>query len=216
MDKILELPCGLMRYYAVGFTASFDIVDISLIFKRALIMLTLTIRQANLEEIPTLKALIEHSARGLSLEHYTSTQVESALTWVFGVDTQLIEDGTYYVVLDGDTIAACGGWSRRQKGYGGDQLSEGPAPLLDPAVDAAKIRAFFVHPDYARRGIGRKLLANCEQAARAEGFSTVEMVATLPGKTLYAACGYISQEPFTVPFPNGDSLPCIMMTKLLD
>lgn len=179
-------------------------------------MLTLTIRQANANEIPSLKALIELSARGLSLAHYTATQVESALTWVFGVDTQLIEDGTYYVVMDGDTIAACGGWSRHHKSYGGEQVGRGLEALLDPEVDAAKIRAFFVHPDYARRGIGRKLLANCEQAARAEGFKSAEMVATLPGQTLYSVCGYTSQEPITIPFPNGECLPCIKMTKLLD
>src|SRR5579859_5255741 len=148
------------------------------------------IRLASFEDIPELQQLIALSVRGLSGGYYTTGQIESAIRYVFGIDSQLIIDGTYYIFEKEHAIVGCGGWSKRNTLYGGDQHKKVEDPLLDPAIDAARIRAFFVHPGYARQGIGRRIIQSCEEAARNNGFSRFELGATLPGVPLYTAMGY--------------------------
>lgn len=172
-------------------------------------------RAARLDEVAGLNALIDQSVRQLSAGYYSPAQVDSALRYVFGVDTQLVRDGTYYVAeLDGQVVG-CGGWSRRATLYGGDQRKASADPLLDPSRDAARIRAFFVHPAWARRGVGRALLAVCEAAARQAGFRHLELAATLPGEPLYAALGYAAGERLAAPLPDGQTLPIVHMHKQL-
>ena len=176
----------------------------------------ISLRTAREDDVPALEQLISRSVRQLSAGYYTDAQIESALRYVFGVDTQLIADGTYFVVEVDGHIAACGGWSKRQTLYGGDQLKSGEDPLLDPATEPARIRAFFVDPDFARRGIGRQLLTACEQAAQAAGFRRLEMGATLPGEPLYAAAGYQAIEPIDLRMPDGVILPIVRMGKTVN
>jgi GNAT superfamily N-acetyltransferase len=171
------------------------------------------IRLAEQKDIPTLRGLIALSVRGLQGSHYTPAQMEGALASVFGVDSQLIEDGTYFVVEDGGRLAACGGWSKRRTLYGGDQAVNREDSLLNPANDAARIRAFFVHPDFARRGIGTQLLKACEDAACAHGFRRFELASTLPGVALYTARGYEAGERFDIALSNGELLGILRMTK---
>jgi len=173
------------------------------------------IRAATEADRPALTALIARSARALSAGDYTSSQIEGALQGAFGVDSQLVVDGTYFVVESGGTIAACGGWSYRRTLFGGDAHTERDAAALDPAVDAAKIRAFFVDPPFARHCIGRLLLAQCETEARRRGFTRAELMATLPGRRLYAACGYAAGEPVTHTLPNGVAIVFVPMAKIL-
>lgn len=179
------------------------------------------IRHAVTEDIPILRDLIDASVRGLQTREYTPSQIESALATVYGVDTQLIADGTYLVAEaepGGDAAAlvvGCGGWSKRKTLYGGDQWTGREAALLDPRHDAAKIRAFFIHPSWARRGIGSMILEACESAAVAAGFTRFEMGATLTGVPLYQARGYIALENLEVPLTNGESLPIVRMEKLI-
>ena len=170
-------------------------------------------RLATFEDIPALQNLIGLSVRGLSRDYYTETQIESAIKYVFGVDSQLVTDGTYYVLEKDDLIVACGGWSKRNTLYGGDQHKAIADPLLDPAKDAARIRAFFVHPDYARQGIGRKMINLCEDAAKANGFSSFELGATLPGVPLYEAMGYTAIERVDAAMPDGETLGIVKMRK---
>lgn len=174
-----------------------------------------TIRPAHLEERPALEQLIAESARGLSQADYTPAQIESAIAHVFGVDTELIHDGTYLVVEHAGQPIACGGWSRRKTLFGGDRFAGREAGLLDPAHDAAKIRAFFVHPAWARRGVGRALLEACEQAARAEGFRALELMATLPGVKLYRTLGFVGEQVVEYPTPDGVAIPFVPMRKEL-
>ena len=175
--------------------------------------MALKIRPATQADTPELERLIAVSVRVLSLDYYTSEQIESALVNIFGVDTQLIQDGTYYVAEIDGRIAGCGGWSKRQTLYGGDQTKEGLDPLLNPANESARIRAFFVHPSYSRRGIGTSLIEACEQAARSADFKTIELAATLPGEPLYKALGYQAIERFDIPLPDGLGLPVVRMRK---
>jgi GNAT superfamily N-acetyltransferase len=147
-------------------------------------------RHATLDDQSSLQSLIARSAHELSTRDYTREQIEGALRGAFGVDTQLITDGTYFVAEANGQIVGCGGWSKRRTLFGGDAGTERDHSMLDPNRDAAKIRAFFVDPDHARRGIGRSLLDRCETDARANGFSRFELMATLPGVRLYAALGY--------------------------
>jgi GNAT superfamily N-acetyltransferase len=175
-----------------------------------------SIRKAVDGDVPTLRVLIDASVRGLQSADYSPTQIESALATVYGVDSQLIADGTYFVVQSAEAeIVACGGWSKRKTLYGGDRWTGREDTLLDPEKDAAKIRAFFVHPAWVRRGIGTMLLDACEQAAVSEGFHRFEMGATLSGVPLYAARGYTSLENLAVPLGNGESLPIVRMEKRL-
>ena len=175
-----------------------------------------TIRPAELSEIPLLNALIRSSATALSRGHYTPTQVEALLDHVFGVDSQLLHDRSYFIVERHDRPMACGGWSARRTLFGGDQAKEGPDPLLDPATEPARIRAFFVHPDVARHGYGRLLLHHCEAAARAAGFSRAELMSTLPGEAFYRAMGYEVLEEVNHPLPGGVAVMFARMGRRLD
>jgi len=171
------------------------------------------IRQAVAADIPVLRELIAASVRGLQAQDYTAVQLESALNTVYGVDSQLIADGTYFAAEAEHAIVGCGGWSKRKTLYGGDQWSGREDLLLDPCKDAAKIRAFFIHPDWARRGIGSLILEACENAARASGFTRFEMGSTLTGVAFYRAKGYVELEPLAVPLADGESLPIVHMAK---
>lgn len=171
------------------------------------------IRQATVDDIPALERLIRESVRGLSTDYYSSDQIESALIHIFGIDTQLISDGTYYVAEAADQLVGCGGWSKRKTLFGGDQAKEKIDSLLDPETEAARIRAFFVHPDWARRGIGRQIIDVCEEAAGEARFKEIEMAATLPGEPLYKACGYDVAERFEIDLPEGLNLPLARMRK---
>jgi GNAT superfamily N-acetyltransferase len=170
-------------------------------------------RLAKLEDIPSLNHLIALSVRGLSTSYYTLKQIESSIKFVFGVDTQLVKDGTYFIAQIDEVIVGCGGWSKRNTLYGGDQHKEIADPLLNPAIDAARIRAFFVHPDYARRGVGKHIINVCELAARANGFTKFELGATLPGVPLYLAMGYYSVQTILQPLPDGEVLEIVKMRK---
>jgi GNAT superfamily N-acetyltransferase len=175
----------------------------------------LTLRHATLEDIPALDSLIARSARELSRSDYRPGQVEGALRGAFGVDTQLLRDRTYFVVEEDGKLIACGGWSYRATLFGGDARGGRDATELDPARQAAKIRAFFVDPSHARRGIGSWLLEHCEREARARGFSDVELMATLPGVKLYAARGYVGTERVHFEVGSGESIEFIPMRKRL-
>lgn len=173
------------------------------------------IRKARLDDREAIELLIAESARGLSREDYSEQQIESAIRTVFGVDTDLIEDGTYFVAdLDG-TLVGCGGWSKRRTLFGGDRFASRDSGELDPAVDAAKIRAFFVHPEYARRGIGRAILSLCESEAEANGFRSIELMATLPGLKLYRAFGYEGSERVRYELGEGASIEFVPMRREL-
>lgn len=173
------------------------------------------IRLAVPADVPTLRTLIELSVRELQARDYTQAQREGALNDVFGVDSRLIADGTYFVAessLDMQ-IAGCGGWSKRKTLFGGDQWTARRDDFLDPARDAAKIRALFVHPAWARRGIGDMILRACEDAAMAAGFMRFEMGATLTGAKLFGARGYVAVENIEIPLKNGVALPVVRMEK---
>jgi len=172
-----------------------------------------TIRQAALEDIPVLEVLIRESVRTLQAGYYTSAQMEGALGTVFGVDTQLIRDGTYFVAEVESAIVGCGGWSRRKTLFGSDHVAQKDDTWLDPSRDAARIRAFFIRPGWERRGIGSRILEACESAAVAHGFSRFELAATLPGEPMYQARGFSATERFDVPLPNGLGLPVVRMVK---
>ena len=188
--------------------------------------MSLLLRKASPEDVPQLRELIEASVRGLQANDYTPAQIEAALDSVYGVDTQLIADGTYFAVQAAapsplvtnhssliTVPVACGGWSKRKTLYGGDQYARREDGLLDPARDAAKIRAFFVHPQWARRGIATLLLEACENAARVAGFTRLEMGATLSGVAFYRVKGYAALENLQVPLGNGEMLPIVRMAK---
>ncbi|MEP7380178.1 MAG: GNAT family N-acetyltransferase [Gemmatimonadota bacterium] len=172
------------------------------------------IRPATPDDVPVLNALITRSARELSRGFYEEQEIASAIHYVFGVDTTLVADGTYLVVADGDTLLGCGGWSRRRALYGGDQRPVGSVDeFLDPALDAARIRAFFVAPESARRGVGRLLLEACTAAAQAAGFTCLELMATLPGVPFYRSQGFVDVEPVTDALPDGVPLRFIRMRR---
>jgi GNAT superfamily N-acetyltransferase len=186
------------------------------------------LRLAVPEDIPVLRKLIEASVRGLQAQDYTPAQIEGALKTVFGVDSQLIADGTYIVAearittaeraehvgqASESMIVGCGGWSKRKTLYGSDHWTGREDALLDPLREAAKIRAFFIHPDWARRGVGSMILQACEEAARSAGFSRFEMGATLTGAKLFGRKGYVAVKPISVLLTNGETLPVIHMEK---
>src|SRR5580692_9730253 len=177
--------------------------------------MSLTLRQAVPADIPVLRVLIDASVRGLQAVDYTPAQIEGALQSVYGVDSQLIADGTYFVVEAESVIVGCGGWSKHKTLFGGDHWAGREDSLLDPHRDAAKIRAFFVHPDWVRRGIGSMILDACEKAAAAAGFTRFEMGATLTGVALYRAKGYVALQNLEVPLKNGESLAVVRMEKRL-
>ena len=216
--------------------------------------MSVQIRLATPDDVPVLRALIEASVRELQAGDYTAAQIDGALRTVFGVDSQLIADGTYFVAEAGGggdeadaglkgvrnsqveaggvgadrepgltrtqtrvsvlpRIAGCGGWSKRKTLYGGDRWTQREDSLLDPKHDAAKIRAFFVHPAWARRGVGTLILEACEASARAAGFSRFEMGATLTGAKLFGVKGYVAVRRIEVALDNREVLPVIHMEK---
>ena len=191
--------------------------------------MSIRIRPATYEEVTALRELIAASVRQLQAHDYTEEQREAALRTVFGVDSQLIADGTYLVAdassiasgagdnagnkSDKPAIAGCGGWSKRKTLFGGDQWSAREDSLLDPTRDAAKIRAFFIHPAWARQGIGTLILDACENAARAAGFTRFEMGATLTGVKLFSVKGYAPVKRMDVPLDDGEVLPIVQMEK---
>lgn len=151
-----------------------------------------TLRAAEADEIARLDAMIRDSARALGEGFYSAAETEAAITHVFGVDSELVADGTYLVVESDGAIAGCGGWSKRRTLFGGDNFAGRESGFLDPATEPAKIRAFFVAPGFARRGVARLLLDACAQRAASAGFSRLELMATLPGVPFYAACGFVA------------------------
>jgi len=173
------------------------------------------LRKATLADIPALNALIARSARGLSTAEYRPAQIEGALRGAFGVDTQLLADETYYVVEENGQIVGCGGWSFRSTLFGSDARPGRDSSTLDPATEAARIRAFFVDPGSARRGIGSLLLEHCERQARARGYTCVELMATLPGVKLYAARGYVGGPMVRFDVGSGEAIEFIPMRKNL-
>jgi GNAT superfamily N-acetyltransferase len=176
------------------------------------------LRLATEADVPALHLLIEASVRGLQTSDYTPAQMEGALGTVLGLDTQLITDQTYLVAESAadNRIAACGGWSKRKTLFGADRGPGREPELLDPATDAAKVRAIFVHPDFARCGLGSLILETVEDAARAAGFHHFEMGSTLTGVPLYTLKGYVEIERVDVPLWNGEALPIVKMVKRSD
>jgi GNAT superfamily N-acetyltransferase len=173
------------------------------------------LRLARIDDVARLETLIEASVRTLQAQDYTSAQIERSLHLVFGVDRQLVLDGGYFVLADGDESVACGGWSFRRTLFGADAIHSRDDAELDPGVDAAKIRAFFVAPHWARRGLGGRLLAACEAAAYARGFRDLELGATLTGVPLYARYGFREVERISVPLAEGLDLAIVRMAKRL-
>lgn len=165
--------------------------------------------------MPALAGLIADSARELCRADYTEAQIEAALRGAFGVDSELIRDGTYFVAEANGALVACGGWSRRATLFGGDAQAGRRSELLDPARDAARIRAFFVRPEFARRGLGRALLERCEAEARSHGFRTAELMATLTGRRLYAVFGYVGEARRSFELPGGVAIDFVPMRKPL-
>ena len=162
-----------------------------------------------------LEQLIAESARALASGDYTSAQIEASIGTSWAVDHQLIEDGTYFVVETDREIVGCGGWSRRRTLFGGDRQIGRDSALLDPRLDAARIRAFFVHPEWARRGIGRSLLVHSEDEARRHGFRAAELMATLPGERLYRALGYVVTARVQHPLTEALTIELVSMRKEL-
>jgi GNAT superfamily N-acetyltransferase len=187
--------------------------------------MTIRVRLAEAPDIPVLRELIAASVRGLQSRDYSPAQLESALRTVYGVDTQLISDGTYLAAEEIEPLmefpraallVGCGGWSKRKTLYGGDQVAAREDSLLDPDTDAARIRAFFVHPAWARRGIGGMILEACETAAAAAGFRRLEMGATLTGIPFYRSKGYVEAEAVEVPLEDGLTLPIVRMERRME
>ena len=174
------------------------------------------IRPATLVDRSAIASLIERSARGLSQHDYSSEQIEGAIAEVFGVDSDLIHDQTYFVAEATGVLIGCGGWSKRRNLFGGDRYPIRETGELDPKREPAKIRAFFVHPDWARRGVGRAILSVCERKAQESGFQSVELMSTLPGIALYRACGYEGHEVVLLEMKGGVKLPLVPMTKVFE
>jgi GNAT superfamily N-acetyltransferase len=173
-----------------------------------------THRLARRDDVARLKPLMDASIGELLKPFLTPAQVRASFA-IMGLDTQLIGDGTYFVVEEDGQVAGCGGWSRRATLFGGDHSAGRDAALLDPAKDAARVRAMYTHPDFTRRGVGRLVLELCERAAAREGFARVELAATMAGVPLYRACGYVDIEPFESDTPEGVRVPLIRMGKPL-
>ncbi|HEX6717965.1 MAG TPA: GNAT family N-acetyltransferase [Pyrinomonadaceae bacterium] len=173
------------------------------------------IRKATMDEREAIQQLIAESARRLSREYYNDAQIEAAIAMVFGVDTNLIEDGTYFVAASEGELVGCGGWSKRKNLFGGDQYESRDAGYLDPQSEPARIRAFFIHPDHARKGIARAILSRCEDEARAQGFRALELMATLPGIEFYKSCGFSETGNFDLELTKGVKLELVPMRKEL-
>jgi GNAT superfamily N-acetyltransferase len=176
------------------------------------------LRPATIADIPAILSLVEQSVRGLQQNDYSPTQIDASIGSAFGIDRQLLDDQTYFVATPVDEpsqLVASGGWSYRRTLCGSDQLTNRDNGQLNPTTDFAKIRAIFVHPAWARRGLGSMMLAHCEEAARAAGFSRFEMGSTLTGVPLYSLRGYTERERMGVPLPNGEMLEVVVMDKTL-
>jgi GNAT superfamily N-acetyltransferase len=174
--------------------------------------MTFSHRLATLDDVPVLKPLMNAAIAELLKPVLSPEQVQASFS-VMGLDTQLIKDGTYFVIAEDGRIAGCGGWSRRATLFGGDHSAGREARMLDPKTEAARVRAMYTHPDFTRRGIGRMILALCEEAARREGFGEVELAATMAGLPLYRACGYRDIEAFEADTPSGVKVPLVRMGK---
>jgi GNAT superfamily N-acetyltransferase len=173
--------------------------------------MTLHIRLATLDEMPALAAVMDAAIAELQRGFLTTRQIESSRA-IMGIDTQLIADGTYFVVEEDGAVAGCGGWSRRATLYGGDQTPGRDARLLDPETEPARVRAMYTNPAFARRGVGRMVLVACEDAARAEGFVRLELMATLSGRPLYESFGFVPVEDI-VDDRGGEPVPLVRMVK---
>ena len=176
--------------------------------------MSLTLRLATPEDLPALRDLMNASI-GELLKLFLTADAVAASFDIMGLDSQLIADGTYFVVEDDGVLAGCGGWSRRATLFGGDHSAGRDAALLDPARDAARVRAMYTHPDHVRKGVGRVILDACEMAAAGEGFGRCELAGTLAGEPLYRACGYHEIERFTAPTSSGVEVPLVRMGKTL-
>lgn len=176
-----------------------------------------TIRKATIDDRAEIEKLIAVSVKGLSRDDYSERQIELSIQTVFGVDTELIRDETYFVAESADgAIVGCGGWSKRKTLYGASRYeSSRNSEELNPNIDAAKIRAFFIHPEWARKGIGTAILDACEQEAKSFGFQTAEMMSTLPGIKLYSIRGYGGTERAEIPVGQGEEITCVKMSKKL-
>lgn len=174
------------------------------------------IRVATPEDLPEIERVMRASTASLSRGFYDDVQTAAAVRWIAVPDRQLIDDRTYYVVEEQGRVIACGGWSARRKLFTGTSEQESAEGWLDPTTDAARIRAMFVDPAHARRGLGRLILRTSEDAARAAGFTTFELMATLPGVPLYEACGYEPVEPTTLTLPDGTQLGALLMRRRVD
>ena len=173
-----------------------------------------TVRPAQLGEMDALNKLIQASARTLSLTDYSPEEIEGLIQFVFGVDSELIHDQTYFVVEKDGVYVACGGWSKRRTLFGSDACETRESGYLDPSLEAAKIRAFFVHPDYSRQGLAKLLIDACEKAARESGFKKMELMSTLPGIKFYSAQGYKGEEKVDYTLPNGMVVAFLPMWKI--
>ena len=171
------------------------------------------IRKAVHADLPGIERVMRASMSSLGAKFYDAQQTASAVEFISVIDPQLIDDQTYFVVEADGRIVACGGWSKRAKLFSGPSSESGKAALLDPATDAARIRAMFVDPAYARRGLGRQILEAAERDATLAGFRTFELMATLPGVPLYRACGYEEIERAAIELPDGTQLDCVRMTR---
>jgi GNAT superfamily N-acetyltransferase len=172
------------------------------------------LRFATAEDLPAIRMLIDASVRGLQAADYSPAQINASLKTVFTTDSQLIADGTYFVVLAEGELAGCGGWSKRKTLYGGDGQMERIEPeMLDPATDAAKVRAIFVHPRFARMGLGSLILRAAEEAAVEAGFKSFEMGSTLTGVALYSLKGYREVDRVRVPVGDGEEIEVVRMMK---
>jgi GNAT superfamily N-acetyltransferase len=174
------------------------------------------VRPARVDDVPDIERLIVQSVRELSTGFYDGEQIASAIRFMFGVDSQLVDDGTYHVIEAHGVIAAAGGWSRRRTLFGGDQWKHGADDPLDPSREPARIRAFFVDPRWARRGLGRLLFATCLREARTAGFRRLELMATLPGEPLYRALGFAADERVELELPDGVRVPLVRMSRSVD
>ncbi len=175
-----------------------------------------TLRLATQSDIPALNTLIAESARKLSAGYYSELQIESAIRYVFGVDSTLLDDQSYFVAEVGGRVIGCGGWSQRRTLYGGDQRRVGAPERLDPSKDAARIRAFFVAPDFARCGVGTAILEQCIAAARVAGFRQLELMATLPGVPMYEARGFEQEAGVEDVLPDGTAIRFVRMRRPTD
>jgi GNAT superfamily N-acetyltransferase len=172
-----------------------------------------TLRIATVEDGPAIEALMKVSGEVLFRRFYDERQAASAVRFVSQIDPMLLADGTYFLLEAGGELVACGGWSRRDRLYTGSGDGEDDARLLDPATEAARVRAMFTRADWTRRGLGRRILEACEEAAAREGFTRLSLMATLPGVPLYEAYGFERLEELEITMPDGVTLPCATMEK---